>query len=123
MDKYTRRGSDGSVDFAASANAHARALSEWASLNEVPSETIENAVEAVFDRSPEKLSMPALVGFTLTELGVDANSFKSLQTRVQAYIKGQKDLKRIVVVKGPTGGVTRAARPGEAIPAPVAKSA
>ena len=50
MDKYTKLGVDGSVDVAASALAYGEALSAWVAENEIPSDTISTAIEAVFDR-------------------------------------------------------------------------
>lgn len=126
MDKYTVRGTDGSVDVAASANAYAKALSAWATQNETPTETIETAVEAVFDRFDGRIAMPALVGLALQELKATPDQHKALSTRVRAYIKGQcaDNTGRLDVMKGVGGGVARLARPGEEIPArPAKKSA
>ena len=123
MDKYTVFNSLGEVDVAASANVYARTLTEWKTQNEIPSDQIENAVETVFDRSNNRLPMPALVSAAVFELSTDANQFKALTKRVHAYIKGQKLTGRISVVQGVGGGVTRLALPGQPIPAPVAKTA
>jgi len=124
MDKYTKRGTDGSVDVAASASAYAKALTEWATQNEIPSETIENAVEAAFDRfDGQRQPMPALIGFALQELNADPSQHKTLTNRVHAYVTGQsaKNTGRLDIVKGVGGGVARLARPGEPIPARTAK--
>ncbi len=123
MDKFTRRGTDGSVDVAASANAYAKALTEWAAQNEIPSAEIESAVEAVFDSHEGRLPMPALLSFAVQELSSDPNQFKTLTERVHAYVKGQSETGRLNIGKGKGGGVARVARPGEPIPAPVAKTA
>lgn len=123
--KFVVRSSDGSVDLVASATKYGEALAEWAALNEVPSETIEAAVEAVFDSHPSGLSMPALVHYAVTELKADPAQFKAMQDRVSAYIKGQcaNNTGRLNVAKGKGGGATRLARPGEAIPARAEKPA
>jgi hypothetical protein len=118
MDKFTRRGTDGSVDVVASAAAYSKALTEWAVENEVRTEVIENAVEAAFDNNPGKMTMPSLIHFSLTELGATSGTTGSLTKRVQAYVKGQKEIGRISVIKGPNGGTIRVARPGEDLPAP-----
>lgn len=123
MDKFTRRGTDGSVDVAASANAYAKALTEWAAQNEIPSAEIETAVEAVFDAHEGRLPMPALVSFAVQELSAAPEQFKTLSDRVHAYVKGQAEVGRLNIGKGKGGGVARLARPGEPIPAPVAKTA
>ncbi len=126
MDKFTQRGADGSVDVAASANAYAKALTEWSAQNEIPSDTIETAVEAVFDRFDGRIAMPALVGLSLQELQATPDQHKALDKRVRAYLKGQAadNTGRLDVMKGVGGGVLRLARPGQEIPArPAKKSA
>lgn len=127
MDKFTKRGTDGSVDVAASAGAYAKALTEWVAENEIPSDTIENAVEAAFDRfDGQRLPMPALINFALTELKAEPAQVKTLTNRVHAYVSGQsaKNTGRLDISKGVGGGVLRLSRPGEAIPArPAKKSA
>lgn len=123
MDKYTEFNSLGEADVAASANAYAKALTAWKSLNEIPTERIETAVEAVFDRTPGSLPMPALVNFAVNEISQEPSQFKSLSKRVHAYVTGQKLTGRISVKQGVKGGVSRVARVGEPIPAQVAKTA
>lgn len=119
MDKYTVRGADGSVDVAASANAYAKALTEWSAQNESDSEQIENAVEAVFNRFDGRIKMPALVNFALQELNATPAQHAALETRVRAYIKGQNadNTGRLDILKGIGGGVLRLAKPGEEVPA------
>jgi hypothetical protein len=123
MDKFTVRNASGEVDVAASANAYAKALSQWVNENEIATDTIETAVEKVFDRTNGSLPMPALVNFAVNEISQDASQFKSLSTRVHAYITGQRKSGRLAVKQGVKGGVTRLALPGQPIPASVAKSA
>ncbi len=127
MDKFTQRGADGSVDVAASAGAYAKALSEWVAQNEIPSDTIESAVEAAFDRfDGQRIHMPALINFALQELNATPSNTKTLTARVHAYVTGQsaKNTGRLDISKGVGGGVLRLSRPGEAIPArPAKKSA
>lgn len=128
MDKYTVFGSDGSADVAASVAAYAQALTSWKAENEVPTEVIEAAVEAVFDRFPgQRLSMPALVHEAVSELQGTPSQHKALSARVQSYVTGQcgtgdaRNTGRIDIQKGVGGGVLRLARPGEEIPARPAK--
>ena len=128
MDKFTIRSTFGEVDVAASANAYAKALTQWVNDNEIDTDTIEHAVETVFDRTPGSLPMPALVNFAVNEISQDASQFKALSTRVHAYIAGQKQTAknpsgRLAVKQGVKGGVSRLALPGQPVPAPVAKSA
>lgn len=118
MDKFTVRDASGCVDIIASATKYAEALSVWAAQNEVSSDTIEGAVEAVFDRfDGKRLPMPALLSMAVTELGATPEQHKSLTARVHAYVKGQTAAGRLEVGKGPKGGCSRVARPGEPIPA------
>jgi hypothetical protein len=123
MDKYSVLGVDGTVDVAASANAYAKALTAWKAENEVPSETIEAAVEAVFDRNPGRLPMPVLLSFATQELGATPETFRALHDRIHAYVVGQsaKNTGRIDIAKGVKGGVARLSRPGEEVPEREAK--
>lgn len=130
MDKFTVIGTDGSADVAASANKYAKALTEWKALNEVPTERIEAAVEAVFDRFPDqRLSMPSLLHEAVTELKGTPEQHKTLSKRVRAYVAGQccigdaRNTGRLDIQKGVGGGVIRLALPGQDIPARVKKSA
>ena len=110
MDKFTQRGTDGSVDVAASANAYAKALTEWCAANEIPAEEIEQAVDAVLGRHAGKnIPMPALLSLASQELGADAESFKVLSERVHAYVTGQTKAGLLFVTKGKGGGVSRTA--------------
>lgn len=122
MDKYMVRGTDGSVDVAASANAYALALTKWVAENEVPATDIETAVEAVFDQH-KKLPMPALLSAAVNELGSTPAQFKALTERCGAYVRGQAALGRLEIAKGKGGGVSRLALPGQPIPVKPAKTA
>jgi len=110
MDKFTVRGTDGSVDIAASANAYAKALTEWTAENEIPAEEIAAAVNTVLDRhAGKRIPMPALLSLASQELGADAENFKVLSDRVHAYVKGQKEAGLLFVILGKGGGVSREA--------------
>lgn len=124
MDKFTKRGMDGSVDVVASAQAYASALTKWAAENEIAGEKIENAVEAVFDQFPgQTLPMPALLNLSVAKIGGTPEQHKTLTNRVHAYVSGQcnKNTGRLEVSKGKGGGVLRLAKPGQTIPARSAK--
>jgi hypothetical protein len=124
MDKHMVRDATGSVDVLASATKYAEALSAWCTEHEVDSDTIEGAVEAVFDRHDGKrMPVPALLSMAVTELGASPEQHKALTARVQAYVKGQTAAGRLEVGKGPKGGVARLAKPGEPIPAKEPKAA
>jgi hypothetical protein len=124
MDKFTCRDATGAVDVLASAEKYALALSEWVAENEIGSDMIEAAVEAVFDRfGGNRLPMPALLSMAVMELGATPEQHKALTTRVHAYVKGQTETGRLEVGKGPKGGVARLALPGEPIPAKAEKPA
>jgi hypothetical protein len=123
MDKFTVTGSDGTADVNASAAKYAAALTAWKVDNEIPTETIETAVEAVFDRFPGvRLSMPSLLHEAVSELSGTPAQYKSLSTRIQAYVTGQcgtgdaRNTGRLDIQKGVGGGVARLATPGQSIP-------
>jgi hypothetical protein len=110
MDKYTTRSTDGSIDVAASANAYAKALTEWAAQNEIPSEEIETEVNAVLALNPTtRVPMPALLSAVANALGASAATHASISARVHEYIKGQVKAGNLFVLKGLGGGVTNVA--------------
>jgi hypothetical protein len=115
MDKFTKRGTDGSVDVVASAEAYALALTTWCATNEIPAEEIATAVNAVLDRNPGRIAMPALQSLATQELGATPSTFKVLADRVHSYVTGQAKAGLLFVIKGKNGGVSRTA--------PVKKSA
>ena len=117
MDKFTVRDATGSVDVLASATKYAEALQAWATENEADADTIEGAVEAVFDRfDGRRMPMPMLLASAVAELGATPDQHKALTARVHAYVKGQRKAGRLGVELGPKGGVSRLARPGEPLP-------
>lgn len=128
MDKHTVFGSDGSVDVAASAASYSKALTDWKVKNEIPTETIELAVEAVFDRfDGTRLAMPALLHEVVSEMSDASLSYNAVVDRARAYITGQcgvgaaRNTGRLDIQKGVGGGVLRLAVPGAEIPARPAK--
>lgn len=110
MDKFTKRGTDGSVDIAASANEYAKALADWCAKNEIPADQIAGAVNTVLDRYPsQNIPMPALLSDSCQLLGATPQTFKVLSDRVHAYVTGQQSAKLLFVTKGKGGGVSRTA--------------
>lgn len=110
MNQFTKRGSDGSVDIAASANAYAKALTEWCAENEVPAEQIVDAVNTVLDQYVGKnIPMPALLSLASHEMGATAETFTVLSERIHAYVTGQTKAGLLFVTKGKGGGVSREA--------------
>jgi hypothetical protein len=109
MDKYTKRGTDGSVDVQASARAYAEALTKWAVENEIPSDQIADAVNTVLDSHSGRVPMPALLSSATQAMGATLDTYKVISDRVRAYVKGQADAKLLFVVKGNGGGVSREA--------------
>jgi len=108
MDKFTKRGTDGSVDVAASANAYAKALTEWAAENEIPAEEIADAVNAVLDlHAGKRIPMPALLSLAAQEMGATPETFAVLSDRIHAYVTGQAKAELLFVTKGKGGGVGR----------------
>jgi hypothetical protein len=130
MDKHTVFGSDGSVNVEASTLSYVKALNEWKVKNELPTEDVEAAVEAVFDRFPGyRLSMPALLHEAVSLLKGEPSQHKTLTARVQSYIASQcgigdaRNTGRIDITKGKAGGVLRLARPGQPVPVRIKKDA
>jgi hypothetical protein len=109
MDKFTKRGTDGSVDIAASANEYAKSLADWCAKNEIPADQIAGAVNTVLDRHPGNYPMPALLSDAVQLLGATPQTFKVLSDRVHAFVSGQAEAKRLFVIKGKGGGVSRTA--------------
>lgn len=110
MDKFTKRGTDGSVDIAASASQYAKALTEWCAENEIPADRIAGAVNTVLDQNPGRnIPMPALLSFAAQVLGATPETHKVLSDRVHAYVTGQSEAKLLFVTKGKGGGVSREA--------------
>lgn len=113
MDKHTiRDNTTGKIDIAASTHNYAKALSLWISQNEIEQSKVENAVNAVMDRFPEKLPMPMLINLSVQEISDEPNQYKPLEKHVKAFIATQREAGKISVKKGPTGGVKRVA-PGD----------
>lgn len=109
--KYVVRGTDGSVDIEESAKRFATALTEWCAKNEIPSDTIANAVNTVLDRhTGSRIPMPALLSLASQELNATPETFKVLSDRVHAYVSGQTNAGKLFVVKGKGGGVSREAK-------------
>lgn len=122
--RFIVRGSDGSIDVTASSAKFATALTEFAK-GEVPADTIELAVETVFDRYPAGLTMPALIHYSVTQLEASSEQYRALSDRVHSYVTGQfaSGKGRLDIAKGKGGGVKRLACPGEPIPARAEKPA
>jgi len=108
MDKFTKRGVDGSVDIAASANAYAKALTEWCAENEIPADQIAGSVNTVLDRFPgQNIPMQFLLSEASQLLGATPQTSKVLSDRVHAYVTGQSKAEQLFVTKGKGGGVSR----------------
>ncbi len=108
MDKFTKRGTDGSVDVAASASEYARVLTEWCAENEIPADRIAGAVNTVLAANPGRnIPMPALLSFAAQALGATPETHKVLSARVHAYVTGQEKAELLFVTKGKGGGVSR----------------
>ena len=125
MDKYTVRNSDGSVDVAASANSYTQALQEWISLKEfkrqaktevVPNESVEAAVESVFDTHQKRITTPALVNQVVLQLNPSLDKYTAVTNQVKTYLKQQVASGRLNVTSRRGGGISRVAKPGEEIP-------
>jgi hypothetical protein len=110
MDKFTKRGTDGSVDVLASAAAYTAALENWIGENEIPANQIETAVNAVLDLYPsQSVPMPALLSAAVANLNGTPAQFGALSKRVHAFVTGQKTAGLLTVAKGKGGGVSRPA--------------
>lgn len=110
MDKYMVRAEDGSVDVVASAEKYAEALAAWAAENEIATEELDNAVNAVFDRFPGKtIQMPALLSLCAVEIGGDPSNHKQVTKRLHAHVRGMAKAGTLSITKGVGGGVARVA--------------
>lgn len=109
MDKFVVRDATGSVDVNASAAAYAVALTKWVAENEVPTDRIQAAVSAVFDRFPgQRLTMPALLSLAVVELGASPAEHKVMTDRVHAFVRASAtgENATLVIAKGKGGGVS-----------------
>jgi hypothetical protein len=110
MDKYTKRGTDGSVDVEASKAEYGQALAAWCADNEIPADRIAGAVATVLDAHPGvRIPMPALLSEACQCLGSTPQTFSVLSKRVHAFVTGQATAKALFVTKGKGGGVSREA--------------
>ncbi len=107
MDKHTQRNEQGQIDIAASTNNYAKALSVWISENETDQDKIEASVNAVMDRYPNNLFMPMLINLSVQEISDDPTKFKTLEKRIKAFIKTQRETGKIEVKKGAKPGIKR----------------
>lgn len=118
-------GNDGSVDVDASLTVAEDTIRAYAASQRADEETIQAALDQVFDSRPGvKMNMPFVINQTLTLMGVSEQptNYKVLNDRVHAYIsansqgKTDKETKlverpesRFVIGKGKGGGVGRRA--------------
>lgn len=110
MDKYTKRGVDGSVDVEASKAEYGQALAAWCVQNEIPADRIAAAVGAVLDSHPgQRIPMPALLSEACQGLGSTPQTFTVLSARVHAFVQGQAKAELLFVTKGKGGGVSKEA--------------
>lgn len=119
MDKYTVRDESGVVDVVASAEKYAEALAAWTAENELSTEALDTAVNAVFDRyRGQNLHMPALLSMCAVEMGGDPSAFKQVTKRLHAHIRGMAASGVLSITKGVGGGVCRVAdKPAKEEPA------
>ena len=110
MDKYTKRGTDGSVDVDASKAEYGQALVAWCASNEIPADQIAAAASAVLDAHPgTRIPMPAFLSEACVELGSTPSTFTVLSKRVHAFVQGQQKAGLLFVTKGKGGGVSKEA--------------
>lgn len=113
------RGSDGSLDFAACAAKFESELIKYAAERETETQTIADAVDAVFAAYPAlvKMNVPALITMTLTKLNAQPENHKVLSERIHQYVQENAQGKteedgtqerpdsKFVIGKGKGGGV------------------
>lgn len=110
MDKFTKRGVDGSVDVEASKAEYGQALVAWCASNEIPADRIAAAANTVLDAHPgTNIPMPAFLSEACQALDSTPATFTVLSKRVHAFVTGQKDAGLLFVTKGKGGGVSRLA--------------
>lgn len=110
MDKYTTRGDSGCVDLQASAKQYLAALTDWVAKNELPADTVNAALNAVFDRYPgQRIPMQMLISLTAQELGAGPSDHKMVAERVRATVKAQAANGQLSTALGAKGGTCRMA--------------
>lgn len=112
MDKFTVRNSvDGSIDLNASTANYRNALAKFMAENEISTETIQNAVDAVFNehpsvdaKTPMRITIPVLVSYVMGKIDHKPAQYAAIEARVKAFLKGSP---RFDSSKGKGGGVSR----------------
>lgn len=114
--------SDGSVDIKASGEAYVKALTDWVGANEISSDRLDTAIDAVFDENKDQTRFPkaGLVHLAVMHLGLNANQIGTVSERVSKYITNNP---RFLTVKGKGGGCERLCRAGETVPVRETKKA
>lgn len=108
MDKFTKRGTDGSVDVEASKAEYGQALAAWCVQNEIPADRISAAVATVLDSHPgQPIPVPALLSEACQCLGSTPQTFTVLSKRVHAFVQGQEKAGLLFITRGKGGGVSR----------------
>lgn len=108
MDKHTVLNAMGEVDVTASVAAYEASLVKWVQENEIPSDSISTAVNAVLDRFPTKrVSINMLSGLAFAEMALDPALHRSVTQRIEGYIRGQVKTGALESVKGKGGGIGR----------------
>ena len=100
----------GEIDEQASTRSFQDALSNYKAERELEADTISAEVHAIFDQHPgASISMPALTGMTLRALNVQPANYKTMEEKVQAFIRQNSD--RVEKKDKKTGEVVQAAEP------------
>ena len=111
MDKFTKLTDTGAVDISASSAAYTAALTDWVASNELDSDLIDTAVNAVFDRHNSVIPIATLVSMSVAELGASPSQFSAFSKRVHAYVRGQITAGNYSSKKGAGGGCQRTPSP------------
>jgi hypothetical protein len=118
------RYADGSLNFAETCSRFEAELVKYASEREVETQTIANAVDAVFDAYPAlvKMNVPALITMTLVKMNAQPENHKVLSDRIHSYIRDnaqgeiaedgtqERPSSKFLIGKGKGGGVGLRAR-------------
>lgn len=100
---------DGTIDQAASLAAARVAISKLAVQHETETQSLGEAVSAVFDKfRGETIKMPALTALTCQVMNAQPENFVYLSTRVAAFVRANAgEGKLYKIAKGKHGGASR----------------
>lgn len=105
--KYIVTDSSGNIDITASTAKYSSALSTWIDENEIPSDTISDAIKTVLSKYPnERVKVPALLSEVTMAVISNPENFSGTEKRVRAVFTSDKNAGKLFVMKGSNGGAS-----------------